>query len=196
MLIRAAQEGDAPAMGQVMVDTFLRAHKGQLPEEAWRRRQAEWTPAVSAANWARTLLTMAADEQTLNCIYVAVADETEPEQVIGLAMGGPGGVADWEHAGEVYALYVAFSHQGRGVGRALIRAVVGHLRPLGMSELIIRCLSTNTAGKRFYESIGGQLVGESAGDEYGYPTVEYIYHWADSAVLLTEPTNGGKLVTA
>ena len=196
MLIRPAQETDAPAMGQVMVETFLHAHKGQVPEEAWRKRQEEWTPAVSAANWARSILALAADEQSHNCIYVAVADETQPEQVIGLAMGGPAGVTSWEQAGEVYALYVAFSHQGQGVGRSLIRAVVNHLRPLGMTELIIRCLATNTAGKHFYESIGGQVVDESPGDEYGYPTGEYIYHWPDSAALLAEPTPGGKLVTA
>ncbi len=32
MIVRAAQEADAPAMARVMVDTYMSAHKGQIPE--------------------------------------------------------------------------------------------------------------------------------------------------------------------
>ena len=53
MHIRAAQEPDAPAMARVMVDTYLRAHKGQVPEQAWLKRQQEWTYAESERGWAR-----------------------------------------------------------------------------------------------------------------------------------------------
>jgi hypothetical protein len=47
MIIRAACEADAPAMGQVMVTTYLAAHRDQMPEEAWAKRAEEWT-AVAA----------------------------------------------------------------------------------------------------------------------------------------------------
>jgi hypothetical protein len=29
---------DAPAMGRVMVDSFLSAHRGQMPDAAWQQR--------------------------------------------------------------------------------------------------------------------------------------------------------------
>ena len=55
MRVREARVEDAPAMGRVMVETFLAAHRGQMPDEAWKKRQAEWTPEVSAEAWQRAL---------------------------------------------------------------------------------------------------------------------------------------------
>ena len=31
-------------MGRVMVDSFLSAHRGQMPDAAWQQRVDEWTP--------------------------------------------------------------------------------------------------------------------------------------------------------
>src|SRR6478672_1178550 len=53
--IRVAVAEDAPAMGRVMVDSFLSAHRGQMPDAVWQQRVDEWTPDVSARAWARTL---------------------------------------------------------------------------------------------------------------------------------------------
>lgn len=191
MFIRAAQAADAPAMGRVMVDTYLRAHQGQVPDEAWHRRQEEWTPEVSAANWARAMSTMAEDSHAHECLYIAVENATQPEQVIGLIMGGPSAVAGYEGVGDIYALYVDFAYQRRGIGRKLVQAAARHLHHLGMTALIIRCLSTNAPGNRFYSALGGQLVGEGEVDEYGYRIPECIYYWADSAVLLGDGGSNG-----
>ena len=119
MIIRNAHEADAPAMGRVMVETYLRAHKGQVPDAAWRSRQEEWSAAESAAAWARSIREIAEAGDSQECIYVAVEDVLQPEQVIGLIMGGPTGLADYEGYGDIYALYVDFAHQGRGIGRKL-----------------------------------------------------------------------------
>jgi len=48
MILRTAHETDVPAMGQVIVATYLAAHRDQMPEEAWAKRAEEWTPEVSA----------------------------------------------------------------------------------------------------------------------------------------------------
>jgi hypothetical protein len=61
MIIRAAREVDAPAMGQVMVDTYMTVHRHQMPDEAWTKRAEERTPEVSANGWARTLREIATD---------------------------------------------------------------------------------------------------------------------------------------
>jgi hypothetical protein len=39
-MIRVAVLEDAPAMGRVMVDSFLSAHRGQMPDAAWQQRLA------------------------------------------------------------------------------------------------------------------------------------------------------------
>jgi len=182
MYIRTAQAADAPAMGRVMVETYLRAHRGQVPDEAWRIRQAEWTPEASATGWARSIRAIAEDSQAHECIYIAVEDATQPEQVIGIVMGGPSGVAGYEGVGDIYALYVDFAHHGRGIGRKLIQAAAKQLRARSMTSLIIRSLPVNEPANRFYESLGGQLVGECAAEDSGYPITQRIYHWPDSAL--------------
>ena len=60
MIIRVAHEADAPAMGHLMVETYLAAHRDQMPADAWARRAADWTPEVSAQAWARELREIAA----------------------------------------------------------------------------------------------------------------------------------------
>ena len=185
MLIRAAQEVDAPAMGRVMVDTYMQAHKGHMPAEAWQKRREEWTPEVSAQGWARSLRAIADGSNPSDCIYLAVekAEDTTSEEIVGLVMGGPAGVGPWENAGEIYALYILPTAQGHGAGRALVHAAANQLFQLGMSALVIRCLQANTQGNRFYTAIGGQVVGESQEDEYGYLLPGLIYGWADRAAM-------------
>jgi ribosomal protein S18 acetylase RimI-like enzyme len=184
MIIRAAHPADAPEMGRVMVETYLRAHKGQIPEEAWRRRKQEWTPEVSSHAWEQTLLELRDDNDTRECVYVAVDTEGQgAHQIIGMVMGGPSGVTGWEHAGDIFALYVRFEYHRRGVGRFLLQATFDHLRQLGMDTVIIRSLPNNDPANRFYESLGGQPAGECETEDSGYRIVERIYCWHDGAEL-------------
>ena len=152
MIIRAAHEADAAATGQVMVDTFLAAHRDQMPAEAWAKRAEEWTPAVSAQAWARDLRAIAAGNGQRECIYVAVDDGGA---IIGLAMGSPAETNELPQTGVVDALYVCGSHQGRGVGRRLVQAVAADLAQHGMTALRIECLAANAPARRFYEALGG-----------------------------------------
>ena len=55
MKVRAAVLDAAPAMGRVMVEAWLPAHRGQVPDGAWHKRVSEWAPEISAQAWARTL---------------------------------------------------------------------------------------------------------------------------------------------
>ena len=47
-MIRLATMADAPVMAQVMVDTWLAVHRGQVPDGQWQRRREEWSYADSA----------------------------------------------------------------------------------------------------------------------------------------------------
>jgi ribosomal protein S18 acetylase RimI-like enzyme len=188
MILREARESDAPAMGQLMVETYLRAHKGQLPEGAWQKRQAEWTWEVSAAGWSGAIRDIADGTSPEECIYLAVDDETgeAPERIAGIAMGGAAGVGPWEGAGEIYALYIHHAYHRRGLGRKLVQAAVRHLRRQGMQQLVIRSLKTNEPANRFYAALGGQVVGQTDKEDYGYRYTELIFGWEDSAQLLSQ----------
>jgi len=181
MIIRAAREADAPAMGQVMVATYLAAHRDQMPVEAWAKRVQEWTPPVSAQGWARTLREIAAGERLHECIYVAVEEDGN---LVGLAMGGPANAEEQSQTGAVYALYISTSHQGRGLGLRLMQAVATDLAQHGMRALQIGCLAANAPARSFYEAIGGHLIGERLFDEDGIMLPEVIYEWVDITALV------------
>src|SRR5215208_3545700 len=181
MIIRAAHEADAPAMGQVMVATYLAAHRDQQPAEVWAKRAEEWTPEVSAQGWARTLREIASGERSQDCIYVAVGEGNE---TIGLAMGGPANAEELSQTGAVYALYISTRHQGQGLGRRLVQAVAADLAQKGMTALRIGCLAANALARGFYAAIGGRLVDERLFDEDGVMLPEVVYEWADMRIFL------------
>jgi GNAT superfamily N-acetyltransferase len=167
-------------MGQVMVATYLAAHRDQMPDEAWTKRAQEWTPEVSAQGWARTLREIARGDQLPECIYVAV---DEGGELLGLAMGGPANAEELPQTGAVYALYVSTNHQGQGLGRRLVQAVAADLAQQGMTALQIGCLAANAPARGFYEAIGGRLVGERLFDEDGVMLPEVVYEWGDIKAL-------------
>ena len=106
MSIRLAHVEDAPAMARVMVDTYLAAHRDQMPEAAWQKRKQEWTYVVSEQGWARTITDIANGSSQL-CVYVAT---TEADEVVGLVVGYP--TESDAQTGEISALYVRQDHQG------------------------------------------------------------------------------------
>jgi hypothetical protein len=52
--------------------------------------------------------------------------------------------------------------------------------------LQIACLAANAPARRFYEAIGGRLVGERLFDEEGVMLPEVVYEWADIQLLATK----------
>ncbi len=53
-----------------------------------------------------------------------------------------------------------------------------------MTALQIGCLAANAPARRFYEAIGGRLVGERLFDEDGIMLLEVVYEWADIQALV------------
>lgn len=176
--IRAAQIEDAPAMGRVMVDTWLSAHWDQIPVEARQKRKEAWTYTISERGWADVLREIAADPETRMCLYVAV---TEAGEVVGLAMGSP--AADRLQTGEVNAIYIRPDYQGQRLGRRLVQAVARHLARWGLPRLIIRALVLNAPARRFYEALGGRVIGQSEDIDEGVRSPLVIYGWQDTRTL-------------
>jgi ribosomal protein S18 acetylase RimI-like enzyme len=179
-IIRAATPEDAPAMAQVMVDTWLAAHRGQVPEEQWQQRRKEWAYADSERGWRRSLAAIAADNKRQACIYVAV---TESGEVVGVAVGCPAELDLLPNAAEVSVLYVRPTCQGQGLGRRLVQSVATYQATLARSALIIGCLATNTSARHFYEALGGQVIGTHETEDNGFSEPQVIYGWKDIQVL-------------
>lgn len=180
-MIRLATLADVPAMAHVMVDTWLAAHRGQVPEGQWQRRREEWTYADSERAWRSLLAELADGSNTEDCVYVAVSAEDE---VVGVAVGCPAELDLLPNAAEVSALYVRPTQQGQGFGRQLVAAIAAHQANLGRSALLIGCLTTNVPARHFYEALGGEVIGTRETEDYGFPEPQVVYGWANIWSLL------------
>jgi ribosomal protein S18 acetylase RimI-like enzyme len=56
--------------------------------------------------------------------------------------------------GEVYAIYLAPSALGRGLGRALMDAALAELAAAGLATVVLWVLTANASARRFYERAG------------------------------------------
>lgn len=75
------------------------------------------------------------------------------------------------------SVYVAPDHQGRGLGRALMVALIEHARAAGAHRMYADIEAGNTASIRLHESLGFERVGllREAGTKFG--------RWLDLAIL-------------
>jgi GNAT superfamily N-acetyltransferase len=97
-------------------------------------------------------------------------------------MGMP--AENMERTGEVSALYVRQNQQSRGIGRRLVQAAAMWLHEQGHTALQIGVLAANAPARKFYEAIGGAVIGEQEIDEYGFIVPGVIYGWPDIRALI------------
>ncbi len=178
--IRLAKIEDAAGMAVVMVDTFFAAHRAQIPEGQWQKRREKWTYADSERGWRASLGEIDAGRNTQDWMYVAVTDEGE---VVGVAIGSPAELDLLPNADQVGLIYVRSTCQGQGIGRRLVQAVAAQQEKLGRQALIISTLETNAPARRFYEALGGRVVGTHETEDYGFKESQVVYGWADICVL-------------
>lgn len=90
------------------------------------------------------------------------------------------------YAGEVYAIYVDPDHQGKGIGRILLKKAAEGLAERRLIPVIIWTLFDNPRSRGFYESRGGTVVAERTEPFDGYELHEVGYGWRDAAPLLQD----------
>jgi GNAT superfamily N-acetyltransferase len=176
-------------MGRVMVETWLSAHRGQMPDAAWQKRAEEWTPQVSADGWARLMSEHAAGEHRRTVLLVV---ESEAGTLEALALGSAAEDDESGATAQVDALYVLPDRQGHGVGRRLLRHTAGELAKLGFARLHISVLTANLAARAFYEAMGGHAIGQRTIDEEGHLLPATVYGWSDLDALARGPSRPGQ----
>ncbi len=171
--VRAAGPADAGPLARVHVDTWQTAYSGIVPPDylanlSYEARESQWN-GIFLAN------------QPATSTFVA---ETGEGEIVGFASGGPERQGDPTYLGEVYAVYVLQDHQRRGVGRRLAVAVVRQLLRGGFASMLLWVLEDNRPARRFYESLGGEQVGQRTLAVGGTDLPEVSYGWKDIASLL------------
>ena len=140
--IRVAEVRDAAAIAHVHVQSWVTTYGGIVPKEYLASlNEAERVPL-----W---------QDWLTRDISVFVA-EIENE-VIGFVGGGAIREPVEAYDSELYTLYLLKEAQGRGVGKALLGAVIQALEEKGYRSMLVWVLEKNPA-MRFYELAGAQRV--------------------------------------
>lgn len=173
MLVRPARADEVSAVARVHDACWRAAYTGMLPAALIARSAL----ADREALWAALLRVPLAER----CAHAA---EDAHGRIIGCAWGGPEESGDPRYRGELLGLYLLRDFRGRGLGRALVRAVVASLRAQGYPNLLLWALADNHPARGFYLALGGAMLREREVTMRGVPIREVAYGWPDSALLL------------
>jgi putative acetyltransferase len=126
--LRAYRPEDAPALLALFRDTIRRVNsRDYSPEQV-----AAWaSDDIDPVGWAARFTGR----------FVPVAEEA----------GRPVGFAELEPDGHIGRVYVSADHQGRGIGRLLLNAIVSEARRVGLARLFTEASIT---ARPFFEAVG------------------------------------------
>lgn len=116
------------------------------------------------------------------CVFVA----EDGGEVFGFSSGRPRtrfsrGMP--EYRGKLQTIYVLPSHQGISAGGKLLGAVVRYFAERGVNSMLLWVFADNAPARRFYESLGGVLIGEDSFEIRGVELSEVAYGWRDLSKL-------------
>jgi ribosomal protein S18 acetylase RimI-like enzyme len=173
-MVRPARLGDADSIARVQVASWRTTYPGMIPQDFLDSMDE----ASFVGRWAERLR-----HETSRRVTFVAEDEG---RVVGFAAGGPEREGDPRYHGELYAIYVLREWQGRGLGRALAKAVAEVLVGRGLRSMLVWVLRDNLAARAFYERLGGVYVREHPLDfGAGFEVMEVSYGWDDVRGVLT-----------
>lgn len=162
--IRAACVSDAEGIVKVHVYTWQSAYSGLIPDSFLQGLSVE----QRTANWIKNIENPLPKSQTL----VAEIDG----EIVGFIGVGADREEYLPNQGEVYALYVLSSIQGRGIGTTLMREGLTALKTGGFTCAVLWVLDGNLRTRAWYESHEWVSAGRSKIDQRENFTMEEIQY--------------------
>jgi GNAT superfamily N-acetyltransferase len=104
-------------------------------------------------------------------------------EAVGFATSGPNTSSMDGFAGELWNLHVLPDRKGQGIGTRLVAGAARGLLERGYSSMMLWTLEGNPA-RKFYEGLGGSLVGTQEIEIDDEPYREVAYGWNDITQLV------------
>jgi ribosomal protein S18 acetylase RimI-like enzyme len=89
-------------------------------------------------------------------------------------------------------LYVLPAYQNQGIGRRLLAAAIRRLLDQGIETLLIWTMAENPY-RRFYETLGGRIVGKKEKQRGSKLIPEIAYGWQDIRALASMLENNKQI---
>lgn len=179
-MLRRATIDDAGKLGTVHVASWRESYAGILPDHMLAGLSIEGRSAM----WAKILGDASAFAET--AVHVA----EDGTSIIGFGAWGhqrDPRLKELSFDAEISAIYVLRSHQRRGIGRALMRAMAMDAQTRGHAAAALWVLRENAAAREFYRLLGGKVVGEKEDRREKVNLVEVAYGWRELSPLLASP---------
>ena len=92
--------------------------------------------------------------------FIVVENETE---ILGFCRYGEIRSREFkEYDSEIYAIYVKPGNLHQGIGRKMFEFATKDLKSKGKSKMILWCLKDNYPSRKFYERMGGNIIGKTS----------------------------------
>ena len=180
--IRLAEPADGMALGRLHIAAWHETYQGLVPDSLLGGLDPEKRGMV----WEEMLR----DPGRHQDVRVHLAEQDG--EMIGFAACGAQmdeTLAAAGFDGEIGAIYLRRAAQGRGLGRLLMRTAAADLRGRGFRGASLWVLVGNRPARRFYEHLGGIVVGEKRDVRPEGELVEVAYGWSDLHLLDCETTD-------
>lgn len=167
MIIRKADLNDIDGITQVHIESWKTTYKGIVSESYLSNLSFE----NRKKNWSDIFSNLKQHES------VFIAEDTNGT-IIGFAMSGRNRNHEFDHAGEIYAIYILSEYQGQGIGRLLFQEAVGSLMEQGYESMMLWVLADNPS-LGFYQRLGGTVIGREnikIGEDY---LIELAIGWSE-----------------
>jgi ribosomal protein S18 acetylase RimI-like enzyme len=182
IIYREAAIEDLPAVAAVHVESWQKSFAGIAPEEFLGGLSNEKRIKAFEQNF---------NGKTFYKMFVA---ETAGNKIVGFADFGAARGTDLFEA-ELYAIYLLPEFQRKGIGGGLFRFCQNEIVAAGLDSMCLEALEVSPY-RRFYEKMGGRIVGEGAHKLAGVEYKTLIYGWENLRrnLELSSRTNLNKVV--
>ncbi|OAA65040.1 Acyl-CoA N-acyltransferase [Cordyceps fumosorosea ARSEF 2679] len=180
VVIRRATHADAADVARIHVQSWQETYHGLMPQPFLDALDI----TQRAARWKTHL-----QDPSAFPVFVALVDG-EPCGIAG-AGAPPQQAAPYD--AEIHLLYVLGAAQGKGLGRALMRAAAASLAAGGLKRPMLWVAAANDGSRGFYAHMGGKEFARKTEAVAGSALEQVGYGWEDMSAIcpVTRPSFPG-----
>jgi len=174
--IREARPEDAPALARIHASVWQSTYRGIMPDAyldglTGEQREPYWRQMLAPGERPKLCLALAEDDGMVGGFIAAGPPQNLPA----------GGASVYR--GEIYAMNILPSLQGRGFGRRMMVHTALWLAERNLSPFYLWVLADNVNARDFYELLGGTPIGQRVETIGGARLTKMAYQFINASEM-------------